>query len=81
MINGNDKRILIKPNHNSHYSFPASTHSETLKTILELLIGKGIPQEKILIRDMSGPSWLLTRKTMELNSILKIEIAKNMVLK
>ncbi|MEM3886756.1 MAG: DUF362 domain-containing protein [Candidatus Methanomethylicia archaeon] len=72
ILNNTYERILIKPNCNSHDPFPASTHPETLKTILELLIKNGVPREKIVIGDMSGPSWLPTKKTMELNGILNV---------
>ncbi|MEM2136625.1 MAG: DUF362 domain-containing protein [Candidatus Methanomethylicia archaeon] len=72
IIEGTHEKILIKPNCNSHDPFPASTHPETLKTVLEVLISKGVPHDRILIGDMSGPSWLPTRKTMELNGILNI---------
>lgn len=64
--------ILIKPNCNSHDPFPASTHPETLRVIIEELLKADVPKEKIVIGDMSGPAWLPTRETMKLNGILNV---------
>jgi len=64
--------VLVKPNCNSHDPFPASTHPQTLRTILELLVAAGLKRNKIVIGDMSGPAWLPTEATMKKNGILDV---------
>ncbi len=64
--------VLIKPNCNSHDPFPASTHPETLRLVLELLMEAGLQRHQVVIGDMSGPSWLPTEATMKKNGILGV---------
>ena len=64
--------VLIKPNCNSFDPFPASTHPDTLKLVIELLLRAGLEKEQILIGDMSGPGWLPTEETMRKNGILGV---------
>jgi uncharacterized protein (DUF362 family) len=70
--NLDDGTVLIKPNCNSHDPFPASTHPDTLRTMLRLLINAGLKKEQIIIGDMSGPAWLPTEATMKKNGILGV---------
>lgn len=64
--------VLVKPNCNSYDPFPASTHPETAKIVIELLLGEGLRKEQIVVGDMSGPAWLPTEATMEKNGILGV---------
>jgi uncharacterized protein (DUF362 family) len=64
--------VLIKPNCNSYDPFPASTHPDTLRLVIELLLKAGLEKEQILIGDMSGPGWLPTENTMRTNGILGV---------
>lgn len=64
--------VLIKPNLNSHDLFPGSTHPETLRTILQVMIETGLPTDQIVVGDMSGPRWLPTRETMRRNGTLDV---------
>lgn len=67
-------RVLIKPNMNSDDPFPASTHPETIRTVITLLKGMGV--RDIRLGDSSGPFWLPTRKTMEKLGIIKLAEAE-----
>jgi len=69
---GRDGYVLVKPNLNSNDAFPGSVHPVTLQTILRLLLDKGVSKDEIVVGDMSGPSWLPTRKTMQLNGTLDV---------
>jgi len=62
--------LLVKPNCNSHDPFPASTHPDTLRVVLELLREAGLRNKQIVVGDMSGPAWLPTEATMKKNGIL-----------
>ena len=64
--------VLVKPNCNSHDPFPASTHPETLRLVLRLLMDAGLQREQIVVGDMSGPAWLPTEATMKKNGILNV---------
>ncbi len=64
--------VLVKPNCNSYDPFPASTHPDTLRVVLELLMEAGLNGEQIVVGDMSGPAWLPTKVTMEKNGILDV---------
>jgi len=64
--------VLVKPNCNSHDPFPASTHPDTVRLILKLLLEAGLKKEQIVIGDMSGPAWLPTEATMKKNGILDV---------
>ena len=46
------KKIIIKPNYNSKDPFPASTHMDTLKTVIKIL--KAATPESITIVERSG---------------------------
>jgi uncharacterized protein (DUF362 family) len=62
--------VLIKPNCNSFDPFPASTHPDSVRLVIRLLIESGLRKEQIVVGDMSGPAWLPTEMTMEKNGIL-----------
>lgn len=47
------KRVLVKPNFNTSDPAPGSTHSDTLRTVLDLVMKEG--PEKIIVGDRSGP--------------------------
>ncbi|NYT12084.1 MAG: DUF362 domain-containing protein [Methanomassiliicoccales archaeon] len=47
------KNVLIKPNFNTSDPAPGSTHNDTLRTVLEIIIKE--EPEKIIIGDRSGP--------------------------
>jgi len=64
--------VLVKPNCNSHDPFPASTHPDTVRLVIKLLIEAGLQREQIVIGDMSGPAWLPTEATMKKNGILSV---------
>ncbi|MGD8507202.1 MAG: DUF362 domain-containing protein, partial [Candidatus Bathyarchaeota archaeon] len=64
--------VLVKPNCNSHDPFPASTHPNTVRLVLRLLIEAGLQREQIVIGDMSGPAWLPTEATMKKIGIFSI---------
>jgi uncharacterized protein (DUF362 family) len=64
--------VLIKPNCNSFDPFPASTHIDTLRLVISLLIESGLKKEQIVVGDMSGPAWLPTEMTMKKNGILDV---------
>ncbi len=64
--------VLVKPNCNSHDPFPASTHPDTVRFVVKLLIEAGLQREQIVIGDMSGPAWLPTEVTMKKNGILDV---------
>ncbi|UCG36750.1 MAG: DUF362 domain-containing protein [Candidatus Bathyarchaeota archaeon] len=64
--------VLVKPNCNSHDPFPASTHPQTIRTILKLLLQSDFTPCQIVLGDMSGPAWLPTRTTMERNGTLNV---------
>lgn len=64
--------VLIKPNCNSYDHFPASTHPDTARLVIKLLIDAGLEREQIVIGDMSGPAWLPTAATMRKNGILGV---------
>lgn len=64
--------VLVKPNCNSYDPFPASTHPDTLRLVIKLLIGAGLQKRQIVIGDMSGPAWLPTEETMNKNGILNV---------
>jgi uncharacterized protein (DUF362 family) len=64
--------VLVKPNCNSYDPFPASTHPDTVRLILKLLLEAGLEKEQIVIGDMSGPAWLPTEATMKKNGILNV---------
>jgi len=64
--------VLVKPNCNSYDPFPASTHPDTLRLVIEQLIDAGLQREQIVIGDMSGPAWLPTEATMKRNGILSV---------
>ena len=68
--NINEGYVLVKPNCNSHDPFPASTHPDTVRLVLKLLLEAGLEKEQIIVGDMSGPAWLPTKATMEKNGIL-----------
>lgn len=70
--NLNEGYVLIKPNCNSHDPFPASTHPDTVKLVLKLLLEAGLEKGQIIIGDMSGPAWLPTEATMKKNGILDV---------
>jgi uncharacterized protein (DUF362 family) len=72
LVKGVKSHVLIKPNCNSHDPFPAGSHPDDVRTVVEMLIEGGCPREKIVVGDMSGPNWLPTRKTMRLNGILRV---------
>jgi len=48
------KSVYLKPNFNTADDFPASTHNETLKTLIVKLQKLGA--ERIVIAERSGPS-------------------------
>jgi len=64
--------LLVKPNCNSFDPYPASTHPDTIRLVIKLLIDLGLEKEQIVIGDMSGPAWLPTEMTMEKNGILSV---------
>lgn len=64
--------VLVKPNCNSDDPFPGSTHPDTLRVVLRMLLETGLPKDQIVVGDMSGASWLPTRKTMQLNGTLDV---------
>jgi uncharacterized protein (DUF362 family) len=64
--------VLVKPNCNSYDPFPASTHPDTLRSILKRLIEAGVNKKQIVVGDMSGPAWLPTEATMRKNGILDV---------
>lgn len=64
--------VLVKPNCNSHDPFPASTHPDTVRLVIKLLLEAGLNREQIVIGDMSGPAWLPTEATMKKNGILDV---------
>jgi len=64
--------VLVKPNCNSYDHFPASTHPDTARLVIKLLIDAGLEREQIVIGDMSGPVWLPTEATMKKNGILSV---------
>jgi len=64
--------VLIKPNCNSFDPFPASTHPDTVKLVIKLLLDSLLKKEQIVIGDMSGPAWLPTEMTMQKNGILDV---------
>jgi uncharacterized protein (DUF362 family) len=49
--------ILVKPNVNTPDPFPACTHFETLRVVLEELLAAGIPADKILVGDRPEPAY------------------------
>lgn len=69
IVEGRDGYVLVKPNCNSDDPFPASTHPDTLRFVLNELLRLGVPKEEIIVGDMSGPSWQPTRETMLKNEI------------
>ncbi|TET19692.1 DUF362 domain-containing protein [Candidatus Bathyarchaeota archaeon] len=72
VLAGRDGYVLVKPNLNSDDAFPGSVHPVTLRTVLRLLLDKGVPKDEIVVGDMSGPRWLPTRRVMELNGTLNV---------
>ncbi len=64
--------VLVKPNCNSDDPFPGSVHSDTLRLVLRMLLEKGLAKDQIVVGDMSGPNWLPTKKTMQLNGTLGV---------
>lgn len=64
--------VLVKPNCNSGDPFPASAHPETVRRILEVLLGLGIEGSRIILGDMSGWVYMPTRKSMGENGILRV---------
>lgn len=64
--------ILVKPNCNNYDPFPASTHPDTVRLVVKLLMEAGLQREQIVIGDMSGPAWLPTEATMKKNGILGV---------
>jgi len=64
--------VLVKPNCNSHDPFPAGSHPDAVRTMVEMLMEGGCPKGKIVVGDMSGPNWLPTRRTMRLNGVLSV---------
>lgn len=64
--------VLVKPNCNSYDPFPASTHPQTLRTVLTLLLHAELKEEQIVVGDMSGPAWLPTKATMDKTGILGV---------
>ncbi len=69
VVDGRDGYVLVKPNCNSDDPFPASTHPDTLRFVLKELLRLGVPEEDIVVGDMSGPIWQPTRDTMLKNEI------------
>jgi len=69
VVEGRDGYVLVKPNCNSDDPFPASTHPDTLRFVLNELLRLGVPEEDIIVGDMSGPIWQPTRETMLKNEI------------
>jgi len=69
VVEGIEGYVLVKPNCNSDDPFPASTHPDTLRFVLRELIRLGVPEEDIVVGDMSGPRWQPTRETMLKNEI------------
>lgn len=65
-----DGYVLVKPNCNSDDPFPASVHPDTLRVVLRRLLETGLSKDQIVVGDMSGPNWLPTQKTMQLNGTL-----------
>lgn len=49
--------ILVKPNVNTPDPFPACTHFETLRVVLEELLAAGIPADKIIVGDRPEPAY------------------------
>ena len=47
-----DKKVIIKPNYNSDDPFPATTHIDTLKTVIQII--KTTTPESITITERSG---------------------------
>jgi uncharacterized protein (DUF362 family) len=64
--------VLVKPNCNSYDPFPASTHPETLRLVLKLLLESGLKKNQVIVGDMSGPAWLPTEATMRKNGTLNV---------
>ncbi|NIM44157.1 MAG: DUF362 domain-containing protein [Nitrososphaeria archaeon] len=64
--------VLVKPNSNSGDPFPASTHPETVRRVIEVLLSLGIGGNRIIMGDMSGWIYMPTRKSMEENGIMRI---------
>jgi uncharacterized protein (DUF362 family) len=72
VVEGRDGYVLVKPNCNSDDPFPASTHPDTLRFVLKDLLRLGVPEEDIIVGDMSGPIWQPTRETMLKNEVAGI---------
>jgi len=72
LLKGLREYVLVKPNTNSHDPFPAGSHPDDVRTVVQMLVEGGCPKDRIVVGDMSGPNWLPTRKTMRLNGILSV---------
>lgn len=69
IVNKGDS-ILIKPNYNSDDPFPASTDTEFLRAVIELLKEAGA--SKISLGESSGPFWKPTMKVLKKMGVLQV---------